>query len=302
VRRVAELQGPAINTDDRTPVEFGFARSLTDAGNLHASDIEALARARGEDRPVGESGDIDWTLVEDEKSAFALSLGMAPAAGRDEAERTRFAALAEWLANRYASIPALWRRQTGEPRALVEKMVLGDGLAELGDEGAMALVETLRPLWPPVAAGIEARLRLRQGRAEDAMRAFETSLLAYGTDPWPPPTFMLRTMNLAVEASRGNVARMHRVFARLSNPFAVHMMDEARAMALVTLAKALPAGPACIHALGYFEPEVPWNGDFLSFRAQCYRATGHPRARVAQQDLDDFLAHAQAKFPAALAK
>jgi len=43
VRRVADLQGQAINTDDRTRVEFGFARSLTGTGNLHAGDIEALA-------------------------------------------------------------------------------------------------------------------------------------------------------------------------------------------------------------------------------------------------------------------
>jgi len=52
VRRVAELQGSAINTDDRTRVEFGFARSLTGTGNVHAGDIEALARARGEDQPA----------------------------------------------------------------------------------------------------------------------------------------------------------------------------------------------------------------------------------------------------------
>jgi hypothetical protein len=90
------------------------------------------------------------------------------------------------------------------------------GLAETGDAEALQLVEQLRPLWPPVAAGIEARLLLRQGKREEALRAFETSLLAYRDDPWPPPSFMLRTMNLAVETARGNPAEMQRLFATLS--------------------------------------------------------------------------------------
>jgi spermidine synthase len=302
VRRVAELQGPAINTDDRTQVEFGFARSLTGTGNVHAGDIEALARARGEDHPTLVGGTIDPTLVADEEVGFAVSLGISPGAGHDEEQRTRHAALAEWLANRYENIPTLWHLQPGEPRTLVEQMVMGDGLAEAGQVAALHWVEELRPLWPPVAAGIEARLLLRQGKREEALRAFETSLLAYRDDPWPPPSFMLRTMNLAVETARGNPADMNRLFTTLALPFAVHMMDEARASALVALARAMPKGPACVHALSYFEPDIPWNGDFLSFRAQCYQSAASDLAPHAHADLRSFLAHNPAKFSAFLVK
>jgi spermidine synthase len=302
VRRVAELRGPAINTDDRTRVEFGFARSLTGTGNLHAGDIEALARTRDEDRPILVNGDVDQTLIADEEAGFAVSLGISPggAASGDEHQRTRHAALAEWLANRYARVLSLWRLQPSAPRTLVEMMVMGDGLAETGDAEALHLVEQLRPLWPSVAAGIEARLLLRQGKSEEAMRAFESSLTAYRADPWPPPSFMLRTMNLAVETTRGNPREMQRLFATLSVPFAVHMMDEARATALVTLAKAMPVRSACVRALAYFEPDVPWNVDFLSYRAQCYQATGSDLATRAQQDLRAFLRQNPPKFPASL--
>jgi hypothetical protein len=304
VQRVAALQGPVINTDDRIRVEFGFARSLTGTGNLHAGDIEALARDRGEERPVLVGDDVDPTLITDEEVGFAVSLGISPggAAGWKEDQRIRYAALAEWLASRYANIPVLWRRQPGEPRTLVEKMVVGDGLAEIGDAGALAMVEPLRPLWPPVAAGIEARLLLRQGRSEAAMRAFETSLIAYRTDPWPPPSFMLRTMNLAVETARGNASETRRLFATLLVPFAVHMMDETRATALLTLAKAMPMGPACLGALTYFEPDIPWNADFLSFRAECYQSTGSDLAPRARQEFHIFLRQNPAKFPASLWK
>jgi len=302
VRRVAELNGPVINTDDRTQVEFGFARSLTSTGNLLANDVEALARMHGDERPVLVGGDVDKTLVADEEVGFAMSLGISPGASRVVDEQTRRAALAEWLASRYANILALWRRQPGEPRTLIEKMVVGDGLAETGDADALPVAEQLRSLWPSVAAGIEARMLLRQGKNEAALRAFETSLLVYRTDPWPPPTFMLRTMHLAIEAAWVRPAEMRRLFTTLSLPFAVHMMDEARAAALVTLAKVMPAGSACLRALAYFEPDVPWSADFLSFRAQCYLSTGSDLALRAQQDLRTFLAQNPAKFPAALVK
>jgi hypothetical protein len=143
-------------------------------------------------------------------------------------------------------------------------------------------------------------LLLRQAKSEEAMRAFETSLLAYRANPWPPPSFMLRTMNLAVGTARGNPREMHRLFATLSLPFAVHMMDEARATALVTLAKAMPTGSACVRALTYFEPDIPWNADFLDFRARCYQSTGADLAARAQQDVRAFLEQNPAKFPTSL--
>ncbi len=304
VQRVAKVQGPVINTDDRTRVEFGFARSLTGTGNVHAGDIEALARARGEDRPILVDGDMDPTLIADEKVGFAMSLGIAPDGAPDggEAHRTRSAALAEWMASRYANIPGIWRRQAGEPRTLVELMVVGDGLAEVGDLGALRMAEQLRPLWPSVAAGIEARLWLRQNKLDEALSAFQTSLVAYRTDPWPPPSFMFRTMNLAVEAARGHGAPMERLFATLSVPFAVHMMDEARANALVSLAEAMPPRSACARALSFFEPDIPWNTNFLSFRAECYQSIGSNLAQGARADLRSYLAQNPSKFPASLLK
>jgi hypothetical protein len=275
---------------------------LTGTGNLHAGDIEALARARGEDHPTLVGGAIDATLMADEEVSFAVSLGLSPDdhSSGDEHQRIRHAALAAWLANQYARILSLWRLQAGQARTLAEQMVVGDGLAEAGNAAALQLVEQLRPLWPPVAAGIEARFLLRQGKREAALRAFETSLLAYRADPWPPPSFMLRTMNLAVEAARGNPAEINRLFAALALPFAVHMMDEARASALVALAKAMPTGPACVRALSYFEPDIPWNADFLAFRAQCYQAAAPDLAPHAHDDLRTYLTQNPSKFPASL--
>jgi len=301
-RRIAELEGPRINTDDRAFVEFGFARAFSGSNAIHARDVAALARARDEHRPLLTGGDADWIRVDDEKVAFDVSLGLSPSipAHSSNEQRARYAALDDWMESRYGNALARWAGQTAQPNNPVEMMVVGDGLAETGDAQALRVAEVLRPLWPAVADGILARYFHRQGNLDEADRFFEASLLAYRRDPWPPPTFMLRTLNLAVQTAQRRPQATRRLFGTLSTPFAVHMMDESRASALVSLAQTLPPGPECVQALSLFEPDVPWNADFLSFRLGCYQAQGAGLAADAQKDLRHFMRENPARFPSQL--
>jgi hypothetical protein len=41
--------------------------------------------------------------------------------------------------------------------------------------------------------------------------------------------------------------------------------------------------------LSVFEPDVPWNADFLSFRLRCYQTLGTAFAADAQADLRRFM-------------
>ncbi|MGB8297663.1 MAG: fused MFS/spermidine synthase [Polyangia bacterium] len=298
VRAIAELEGPRINTDDRALVEFGFARALASTRAIHVRDVTGLARARDEHRPWLTGGDLDWTRVVDERVAFDVSLGLSPSIPADSTndQRARYAALSEWVSGRYAETLGSWRRQTSEPRNPAEILAVGDGLAETGDPGTLQMAEILQPLWPTVANGIRARYFYRRGAVEEADRFFAASLIAYRSDPWPPPNFMLRTLNLAVEAARGRPDVVRRLFGVLTVPFAVHMMDEARATALVSLAAALPPGPECRQALSFFEPNVPWKADFLSFRLKCYQSLGMGLADDARTDLSHFMRDNPAHF------
>lgn len=301
VRRIAEHPDLAINTDDRTRVEFGFARSITGRSTVRAADVEALAHEHGDDRPVVQGGALDDHWIADERVSFAASLGIArPAVSKDQDQRIRHQVLAEWVAGRYAGVPALWRRQPLAPRTLMEQTALADALAELGDEEALAIAERLHSVWPAVAFGIEARLRHRQGKNDDAARAFERSLIAYRSDPWPPPTFMLRTLNLAVSAARERRLSPVHLFQILRLSFAAHMMDEARANARVELSKLIPVPAACAEALAYFESDVPWNADFLRFRLDCYHSERPDLAETARSDLAWFLDHSPTKLSALL--
>jgi hypothetical protein len=293
-RKIADLEGANINTDDKTLVEFGFARSLTAHGTIHATDVMALAHTNGLDRLVVDGVDTSFATVNEERESLGVSLGSTAVvpAGADAGLRERLAALNQWTASDYPSALAHWRKQTQPPRNPVEAMIVADVLAEAAEPSALVLAEQLRSIWPSVADGIAGRLYLRQGDAVKASQAFEASLLAYRSEPWPPPTFMLRVMWLAVEAVRGDPARIRRLFAVLEAPFAVHMMDESRSRTRLDLARLLPPGPECVLALHYFEPHGLWQDDFLSFRANCYERLGTalPKAllKAAASDLREF--------------
>jgi spermidine synthase len=301
-RKLAELEGANINTDDKTLVEFGFARSLTARGTIHASDVMALAHAGGMDRIVAGDVDTSFGTVSEERESLGMSLGSTAVAppDADAGLRERMAALNQWTASDYASALAHWTAQAQPPRNPVEAMVVADVLAEAAQPSALPMAEPLRPIWPSVADGVAGRLYLRQGDIAKASRVLESSLIAYQSQPWPPPTFMLRVMWLAVEAARGNPALIRRLFAVLATPFAVHMMDESRARSRLDLARMLPPGPECAEALDYFEPHVPWQADFLAFRAACYQRMGNAVPKTLVKAAEDDLREFRRESPATL--
>src|SRR4029079_6212865 len=64
--RVPEVIGDTadLNTDDRTRIEFGFARTVGDRGRLDLNEIIDFSRGIGAHRPAHLRGAIDWHLVE----------------------------------------------------------------------------------------------------------------------------------------------------------------------------------------------------------------------------------------------
>lgn len=299
-RTIARAEGRAVNSDDKTVVEFGFARALGAQGALHARDVIVLAQAKGADQALTGEQAPDASALAEEREAFAVSLGMAAGPGNGSEQRERFTALNQWIAGDYPGVLAHWRAQPRGPATPVEALVLADALAVAGDAGALTLGESLRSVWPPVADGIAARFHLRHGNGTEAVRALEASLVAYRAEPWPPPTFMLRILGETVDAARIDPSATRRLLSVLEQPFAVHMMDEARALTRVALARLLPPGPECAEVLDYFEPWVPWQADLLSFRAACYEAQRPALAAGALEDLSQVLRESAASVSSGL--
>ena len=87
-----------------------------------------------------------------------------------------------------------------------------------------------------------------------------------------------------------------RIRQDLRGEFALRALDEVRNEVLFLVASHGPVAPDCAEFLAPYEPNIPWNKEWLTFRQQCYELTGGPRKRLAERELLRF----QAAEPAPL--
>jgi hypothetical protein len=94
----------------------------------------------------------------------------------------------------------------------------------------------------------------------------------------------------AAKCSRASRASASAGCTARSASFAVHALDLARLSTRATIGLQDDGGRECGAALTPLEPHVPWDGDFLRERADCYGRIGSPLAALARADLDAFRA------------
>ena len=291
-RALAHAAGPVLNTDDRTIVEFAFARTARDFQGGSVTDIRDVARARGEHRPRLLENRLDWERSTDEWIAFRASERNEVRLNADmtDAQRTRATALIQFLSGQPSEVLAQWRLQTKEPSGSTELAAVASALAESGDEAAMAHIDRLREIAPVEADALVGKLRLRQGRFEEAAQALGTSFDGYRRDPWPWPLLMNRALDTAKELAQRYPASIPMLREALRAPFVCSMLEEARDETLLVLARLEPMNASCVDALLPFEPNFPWMFDLLSWRTQCYESSQHPEAGRARNELEQFIA------------
>ena len=72
-KRMESLQPWPLNTDDRTVIEFAFARSVSATNVFHLPNFRAAVRAAGRDRPNIEEANVDWNRVREAQiSSFVM--------------------------------------------------------------------------------------------------------------------------------------------------------------------------------------------------------------------------------------
>jgi spermidine synthase len=289
-RALAHLAGPSLNTDDRTVVEFAFARTARDFQGGSVTDVRDIARARGEHQPRLLDKHVDWERSTDEWIAFRASEGaeirLHPQV--TDAQRTRAYALVEFANARFPEVIGQWRSQPREPRGPTELAVLAVSNAELAEDAALVYIDQLRAFEPVEADAILARLRLRQGKLDQATDALVSSLTAYRSDLWPWPIMMNHALETAKELAQRHPPSVPALRRSLSEPFAGSMLDEARNEALLMLARSQELDASCADVLRPFEPYFPWILDLLAWRAQCYDLIHHAEAARAARELKEF--------------
>ncbi len=303
-------RGARLNTDDKTVIEFGFARTVGESDRFSLGELKIASASRGERQPVLIKGQIDPWLVSARRQSMITAVGEGPLyePGLQPDLRARMDAHRLYDEARYREMLMAWEGQPQAPTDSAEVLIFAEGLAEVGSEQSLPFIHVLRFDHPIEADVLTARLRLREQKFEEAAALLEKAFVAYRKNPWPLMVVMRRAMNLAMDLARADAsgATARRFYTILRQPFAVGLLQEARLDAAYRLAKLADRQAACgdlaMEALRAYEPNVPWEKDYLRYRADCYRRRNHPLAASAERDWQEYQQHAPKSVLEALAR
>lgn len=302
-RTLARLEADQLNTDDKTLVEFGFARGLGfRTRQFETVELRTAAHQHGFDQPTLANANLDAAKIPIRRiTMLAADWRPPPSLTSVPADlRHRGTAVEKWEDGAWAEALAEWRAQPAEPSDSIELAALAESLAEAGDAAAERWADKLRPAHTVEADSYLARLRLRQGRLPEATALLEAVFAGASADPWEPPVILNRAIDLALEIAKRDRVAGERLYRRLQHPFAVALLTDNRQHALVELANAIDWPRLCQEAIAPMEPDVPWQGEFLLRRMRCYELNQDARLPTARRDLNRFLAHEPMNIAAGL--
>jgi spermidine synthase len=285
-----------VNTDDRNRIEFGFARSVGKLWGLRIGELREAAYRRSQHRPA-MIGDVDWNSVQEQNLTMDVHLGTprpsAPSFATEE-QRRRWAAISAYVAGAPQEALNLWSQQARDAKGLTENAMVAHMFAWAGDARAMDYIERVAATHPGEASMLTGFLRARQGRFTEAADAIESAYLSLRTDPWMMSPVAARSYEVAqwVAAQDPSGAVALRFFRALEQPFSVYVFDEDRRKAFALIAAQADRGRPGKYtqqAMHTFEPNVPWDRQFLKVRRDCYRETGDPLLAKAEADLARFI-------------
>ncbi len=279
-----------INTDDRMLVEFSFARTVGRQKGFSLSELRVLAQTMGGSRPP-VVGPVDWGRVADSVlEIYAVADDPIPAVLATTTDQSQWAQILN--ASHLGNLSGVLSGSPGElpsARTPVQLAAVGEAAAEAGLEACLALASELRPWWPSVADGIEARFFLSTGQLEPAVAAYREMIEALRDQPWPGnPSCVRRAVRLGVDLVRADPRHGPEVLALLAEPFSVRLLDEWRVRMAFEASLFLRDSQATAEVLHRWEPHVPWEEEVLAVRAAVYEATEDPLAEQAGADLARF--------------
>lgn len=298
-RTLQQHQPGPLNTDDRTVMEFAFARSVNVL--LHGfriDDIRFSAHAAQADRPKVLNGEVDWSRVDEARfllftfrnSTEKNQLGLRPG------QQSRLEAFDSYNKGDLPGALSSWRAQTDDPNNLTELVMIAECLAEAGDDAALPYINKLSQLLPSDAEAIRAELAWREKRPVDAIDGFLKFFSAAHDDPWPEDDLIKRSILRAQTVATSDVSKQGTLllYNALRAPLCLYNNDTDRIGTLLTIGFYLDGNKArtySLRALEELEPNFPWESKFLEARKDCYDALHDPRAEQAGRDLADFLKH-----------
>lgn len=286
-----------INTDDRTLVEFSFARSLGKETLFSVMDIMALAKMNQINHPKLFDGEVDWSKVARiaHFQFFLIGFKIPPIPSHDTSEQAHADALNAYLDRNYSGVLEFWKRYGKEPEYPFEFLIIAEALAEQGNPQALLYISELRKYWPITAKAIAGKFYWRVGEKQQAMQLMESVFLSLKDNPWPQTQVILNSLVLMNEIAATDKFLAKNIYKLISEHFSLYMLDFERLYTQLEIAENID--PIYLtNAYKNFEPYPPWYKEFLENRLLAYEETNDPLVQKAKDDLKYYNKYAPYRF------
>ena len=203
------------------------------------------------------------------------------------------------LEKSFLAAAQLWLKERPEPLNPRDTLTFARGLAEAGENEALPLIDKVCAYSPGEAATLVAILIARKGHPAEARTALVSAFAAFHHDAWPADEIFLRAFEVASLVADNDPASVNPLSAALdAGPFPGYLMESVRRTALSRLTTRQWKTGQKIDATGYayFDAWPEWTRDFLTERYAFARATGLGDARLAHDQLAEFLSAEPAPF------
>jgi len=287
-----------LNTDDGTVIEFECARSISRPGAAVVRQLRSLVARKSEFAPPLVNGTVDVVGVAEARIARAIheekSFSAVEFTGPADS-MARMEARVAYVGNKPGDAAVAWRKQPTPPSHPIDVLLLAHSLAMSGDDGALTLAETLRPISPGDADVVIALYHDSRGELDSATTSLAQAFRTYRTIPWGHRSLRLRALGLAWHLVRARPESVPPLRESLREPFAVQVVEDRRFYTNAAINLDMGPPDRCAEAIESVEPWVPWGEEYLRERLECYERVGSPYLQQARDDLEEFLAAEPAK-------
>lgn len=306
-RKILE-SGPEISTDDRNPLEYGFARGVGKRRvSLVSGQLANYSVQNGFNRPTSVRGDINWDRVNSMIPVSEALDGKTPKTSPSEtANQKSWRQVCElFLASEYDQ--ALKVARDGKLAAVdpMEIEILAECAVFSKDPSAAEWIEKVSVIYPPGAALLRGCATASRNEWVAALEEFSVAFATFHKDPWVRQAFLGNALKvahrIAIQAKSPQSTR--KLFDTLGQPFAVDMLREQRERVRLNIARFTDANPVNSQyreALDPFAIFPMWEREFLNNRLMIYRSTRDERAGAAEIDYATFLENELRSFDEAL--
>ncbi|MGO9916295.1 MAG: fused MFS/spermidine synthase [Isosphaeraceae bacterium] len=286
-----------VSTDDQNQIEFGFARTMSGVPLAFSlEDIRRLAKRTGEDRPEMLGSSPDWSLVDRQRLALAVS-GYGVNRGKvspRESDRERLSIYENYSQGAIVQACNAWNGRHYEPGNPFEEVLTAECLALAGDPSALRFIEQHLGNRAVEATVLRAFVEYHEGKSSEASASLVKAFTGYREDPWPERALMLRALRLATIISESHPEMAAQLLTSLRQPFAAYALDSEREVNVIEIARHLKDQSDCQDVVHRAEPDPFWSLGYLSWRRACYAATNDPLRQAAERDLEKFVSNAPA--------